>query len=104
MSISESAAREVGASVSGMCKINGRSVVKVVCQNFQGCDLEKGLQYLLHQGDDTNYRITINLFGVPTEKDPFRCILFTAEGLPHPDPGNQWPKNAAVCGTIQGKR
>jgi hypothetical protein len=103
MSVPESEAQRVGASVCGNCDINGKLVVKIVCQNPQGCDL-KGVQYFLHQGDKTNYRMTINFFGVPTNKDPFRCILFTSSGQEHPDPGKQWPKDAAVCGMVQKSR
>jgi hypothetical protein len=85
-----------GAYIQGEQIVKGKKVALAHCEDPGRCS--RTLSFLSREGDQENIRLTVNWFGIPTKNDPFRCILFTQEGSPHPDPGKQWVNEAAVCG------
>jgi hypothetical protein len=97
----ESEASLKGARVSGSREFKRKKTALITCANPKGCQFTGlgTLKYIFtSRGQPDNYRITANLLGRDTAKDPFRCILFTREGQEHPEPGMQWPQKAAICG------
>jgi hypothetical protein len=85
------------ASISGMKSIRGSQVAIAYCQHPEKCML-RGIRYFLFQGELWNFRLTKNWFGIASDHDPYRCILFDTQGNPVGRPGQLPIPEAALCG------